>query len=624
MRTIKGGRFYRGATIHRDAADADSRTVELSYSSEAEFERSFGIEVLSHEEGAQDMSRLNNGGALLMDHDPTDQVGVVEEAWIGPDRRGHARVRFGKSARAEEVFQDVLDGIRSLVSVGYYVHEMKKTEERAKGEPDVYTVTRYEPLEISIVSIPADVDVGVGRMIDEADMAQRILITNEKEPEKMAEEKTTVVEETPQVDVIKVQEKAIAAERSRVAKIRTIGKHAGADDLAQSFIDNGKSVDAFCDALAERAPSKPEPGPSPEIGLTPKEAREFSFVRAIRAQAFQDRKYKDEAAFEMEVSRAAEQKYGKTAQGIMVPWDVTTRADHLTSTDNVGGYLKGTDHRGDLFIEMLYSSLVLKKAGMTVMDGLLKGDVAIPSQTGKSTFAWLQTEGTSEAAETNVTLGQKTLSPKTACAYSDMTRKLLLQSVPSIERIVKNDLVRSLALAIDYAGIHGDTSVDYGPEGIEQQAQVDVNQAGAAPAYADMLNIMKEVAVDNALTGSLAWITNAKLACRLMGIFINSTGGETPIWKSSPVGGEGSILGYPALISNQVKATYLHTAANDASLLVFGNFADLVLGLWSGVDILVDPYAQATKGTLRVLVFQDCDMCIRHTDSFAISDNLQH
>lgn len=155
---------------HRNAevsgVDASARTVELSFSSEAEVLRPFGIEILSHSRGACDLSRLNSGGAVLVDHDRARQVGVVEKAWIGADFIGRARVRFSRSAAGEEVLQDIIDGVRRHVSVGYNIVDFRRTGQR-DGE-DVILVTKWAPHEISIVSVPADTDVGIGRSAEKS------------------------------------------------------------------------------------------------------------------------------------------------------------------------------------------------------------------------------------------------------------------------------------------------------------------------------------------------------------------------------------------------------------------------------------------------------------------------
>lgn len=146
---------YRNAVIR--GHDDDARTVELSFSSEEPVARWEGLEILDHSPGSIRTERLQNGAPLLMDHDTRDQIGVVESVKFGSDRKGRAVVRFSRNARADDIYRDVVDGIRGNVSVGYLIHETHK--EGANS----YRVTDWEPYEISIVSVPADTTVGVGR-----------------------------------------------------------------------------------------------------------------------------------------------------------------------------------------------------------------------------------------------------------------------------------------------------------------------------------------------------------------------------------------------------------------------------------------------------------------------------
>ena len=117
-----GSTAHRAFAVDRAAINEDTRTVELAFASETPYERWWGIEILDLAARSVRLGRLSSGGPLLMDHDTRDQVGVIESIQIGADRVGRAVVRFGKSARAEEIYQDVKDGIRSNVSVGYAIH----------------------------------------------------------------------------------------------------------------------------------------------------------------------------------------------------------------------------------------------------------------------------------------------------------------------------------------------------------------------------------------------------------------------------------------------------------------------------------------------------------------------
>lgn len=151
------GPQHRAAEVGR--VDKQARTVELAFSSEAPVERSFGLEILDHGASSVDLSKMRSGAPLLMDHIHSDQIGVVESVRIDPDRVGRAVVRFGNGQRASEIFQDVADGIRRNVSVGYRVFDATEDSE------GVYRFTRWQPYEISIVSVPADSSVGVGRAV---------------------------------------------------------------------------------------------------------------------------------------------------------------------------------------------------------------------------------------------------------------------------------------------------------------------------------------------------------------------------------------------------------------------------------------------------------------------------
>jgi len=152
---------HRSFELNQRAINEEDRTIEIAFSSEAEVERGYGTEVLDHRAESVRLDRLNNGGAFLMEHNRNDQIGVVERAWIDDDKKGRAVVKFSKSARAEEIFQDVKDGIRRLVSVGYRIHEMDS--EKMDGGRESIRATDWEPFELSLVSIPADDSVGVGR-----------------------------------------------------------------------------------------------------------------------------------------------------------------------------------------------------------------------------------------------------------------------------------------------------------------------------------------------------------------------------------------------------------------------------------------------------------------------------
>jgi len=149
----------RAMAMEEAVVDGDTRRVKIAVSSEEPVERSFGMEILDHAESSIDLSFLKSGRApLLLDHDPTKQIGVVESVSLdGSARRLRATVRFGRNGLAKEVFDDVTDGIRGNISVGYQINKLSKAGEKT------YRAVSWMPMEVSVVSIPADRTVGVGR-----------------------------------------------------------------------------------------------------------------------------------------------------------------------------------------------------------------------------------------------------------------------------------------------------------------------------------------------------------------------------------------------------------------------------------------------------------------------------
>lgn len=220
--------------------DTESRTIRVSFSSETEYLRQpiFSepwVEVLGHKEGESDFSRLNHGAPVLYNHHRSDAnykvIGVVERAWL-ENGRGMAELRLSRRADIDSIWQDVQDGILRNVSVAYTIDERTLTEEK-KDSPSIYRVTRWTPMEISLVDIPADPTVGVGRAAENLNPVQ----PNLKEELPMTKE--TVIEHTrtetpPDMEQIREQarKEALAAEQTRRSAIREAFKEFGEDHLS--------------------------------------------------------------------------------------------------------------------------------------------------------------------------------------------------------------------------------------------------------------------------------------------------------------------------------------------------------------------------------------------------------
>ena len=243
------GNYCRESTI--DNVDTDSRTVELSFSSETPYGRWFGDEILCHDEECINLERFNNGlGTVLFNHDRDAVVGHVEKAWI-EDNRGKALVRFDEDEQSDTIFQKVQSGTLQGVSVGYSIKRYEVLDEkdsvssngRFKG-PDTYVVTDWEPLEISIVSVPADPTVGVGRSAEEIHTS----IDTQEEEKSMDEKeilKTEDVKSTEPVEAGITQAdlaKAMEQERKRTSEITALFRDFDVEGADEAIV-MGVSVD---------------------------------------------------------------------------------------------------------------------------------------------------------------------------------------------------------------------------------------------------------------------------------------------------------------------------------------------------------------------------------------------
>ncbi len=616
-RYAPGTRATRALSLSADraAVDEEARTVTLAFSSEEPYERGWGVEVLDHQARSIKLDRLTTGGPLLMDHDSRDQVGVIEQVQIGADRVARAVVRFGRSARASEVFQDVVDGIRRNVSVGYVIHEAVLESER--DGVGTYRVTRWEPYEVSLVSVPADPTVGVGRSAELPPAAGPAA----SEPQPQAEERTaapaatreaiTMTEKT--IDPAAEQQRGAQGERDRVAAIIAIGEEFrahGVDKLAQDAVRNGTPLDEFRAAAMARLAATTKP--NPDIGLTKQEAQRFSFVRALNALANPNhRPTQEAAAFELEVGRAAAEKAGKASRGIMVPTDVLKR-DLLVGTNTAGGHTVATDLLAQDFIELLRNRMVIMGMGARMLTGLV-GNIAIPRQSGAATAYWVAEN--SAPTESQQAFDQVTMSAKTMGAFTDISRKLLLQSSIDVEAFVRQDLATVLALELQRVAINGSgTSPE--PRGILNVVgigSVAGGTNGLAPTFAHMISLETEVAQDNADVGTLGYLTNARVRGKLKSTE-KATNTGAFVWEN----GATPVNGYRAEVTNAVPSNLTKgTSSGVCSAVIFGNWAELIMGMWGGLDLMIDPYTGSTAGTVRVVALQDVDIAVRHAESFS-------
>ncbi len=619
---------------------ADTGEIEFPFSSEMPVERWFGDEVLSHNADSVDLSRLNDAAPLLWNHDPNQMIGVVESAKVGPDKRAYATARFGSSPLAQQVKADVEAGVIRNVSVGYRINRM--IEDYADGR-STFTATDWQPFEVSLVAIPADPGVGLGRSDNDTENRE-ITVEVRGQPTKGkdmldAASPPPAVPAAPAVDVSAIRaeatREAITSERSRIASIEALGGKFEKPELARQLIDSGKSIEEARGAFLEALGAKQKPiadGETGKVDMTDKEQRSYSLVRAINAAISKDW---SKAGLELEVSRTLAKESGRETEGFFMPLNLSmdtraieaNRAAYAVGAAGTGGDLVATNLMAGSFIEVLRNRAMIMSLGPTIMSGLV-GNVAIPRQITQTATYWV-TEGTA-ITEAEATFDQVTLSPKQLGARSQYSRLALQQTTPDIEAVVRSDLARVMALGIDLAAIVG-SGASGQPTGILNQSGIGSGAMGtngaafasssttAGTGLDQIMDLEAKVDIANALNGTLYYLTNAKVVADLKKL--KDQQGRN-VWTSdrddTTAGTQGEVNGYGVARSNQVPSTLTKGTGTNLSALLFGDFSQLVIGMWGGLEVLPNPYGSGyTAGAVDIRAMQTCDIAVRHAASFA-------
>lgn len=710
-----GQRSRIDGTLHRSlAATLTIRAAEpgqtddgllrlrLSVSSEQPYLRSSywdepWIEVLGHKSTEVQLDRLNGGAVVLANHDrytahgntPLAGIGAVERAWIDGSRI-EADLIISRREALADLRQDIADDLVRNVSIGYLINERVLVKANGEGRPDEYRVVDWTPFEISLVDIPADASVGLGRSADtpagaassstgaQPRQGYRVIdlppaegINHRRtmpQPHDPSAANTTAAADDANTGATTTATRAalpaqprqshvadaIGQERGRVREISALGRQLGLAELAERAIESGTPLDAFRQEVIQKQidTGAIRPAESREIGMSRRDVERFSFCRVLLAAADPVHAAKL-APFEVECSRAAQEKAGDGRdkareaavtipvdvlnRGIALPADAAASAAHaliqraqrgsadamhayrdLTAgTAGAGGNTVATELLGSSFIELLRNALVLDRMGITMLRDL-SGNLAIPSQTGAATSYWVAENGA--PTESQQTFGQVTMTPKTIGAYTDYSRRLLLQSSIDVEAFVRADLAQVIALGILTAAINGSGTSNQ-PTGVLNTSgigSVAMGTNGGAPTYDMAVDLETAVAIANADVGNLAYLTNTKVRGKLRKTQVFSGTNGQPVWTSGRERGIGELLGYDAFVTNAVPSDLTKgTSSGVCSAGIFGNWADLIMGMWGGLDVMLDPYAGSTAGTKRVVALQDLDIALRRVASFA-------
>ena len=605
-------KMFRSVDLSRaEFIDEDKRTVRIALTSEAPVRRPFGWEILDHSQESINTDFISQGRApLLLDHDMSRQIGVIEKFQLDEDsKRTLAKVRFGRSELASEIWQDVVDGIRSNVSVGYSITNMERDN---NADEPTYRVA-FTPLEASIVSIPADqsANVGVARSEPSEINPGTETESNEETVEVADESNTQTIEEKTmsevetkdiEINVDDVRKAAVKETRESIARandeILELGSRHNQSELARKAIREGVSIEDFRGQLLNSLPVD-QPLDTKEIGLIEKETRQFSILKAVRAMANPaDIRAQEAAKFEFECSAAAKDSYGRNTSGLTLPAEVMHNWHARDISVGSDGGAVGERFLPGSFIEALRNASGVIAAGATLLRDL-EDNVKIPKATGTSTAAWISAEG-GASSESEMTLGSVTMSPKTASMYTEVTNQMMQQSTLDMENIIRNDLAAGIANLIDTGALAGSGSSGE-PTGISNQTGVNTQSFATAstPTFAEIVAMEGSVLGDNVVLSNPGYLTTSAVAANMKSTS-KDTGSGTFILDN------GQANGHPVYVSNAVAS----------GVAYFGNWADLLIGFFGGIDILVDPYSNSANSVTRLRATQFVDIAVRHAQSF--------
>jgi HK97 family phage major capsid protein/HK97 family phage prohead protease len=620
--------FVRNSSAGDVRADEATGSITVSLSSEEPYRRFDGVEILDHSDDAVDLSWLNSGNAPLLDnHDRYTglraQIGVVVRAWL-EEKRLYVEVRFSNRADAQDIRRDILDGIIRNVSVGY---ERIKIGARSEGGDDTYRVTKWKPMEASFVTVPADQSVGIGRATEttQEGIMPPIEDTTPSTPEAPVV-RSAAPATVPALPVAQPAPADRSAEtNAAMADIYALAASHSRSDMATAYIDESvrsgqtPSYAAFQGRLRAAIPAD-TPMRNTDIGLTPRETRQFSIMALARSMRDGATSADVEAAaFEIEASNAARDAApndGRTSRGmyslpseLMRSWgDFEVDGVRAAIGTGAGGAnILDTTHLSNRFIDNLRNRSGVMRAGATMLAGL-DNHVEIPGGQANNVAAWLAAED-ANVAESNPTFRKVTLAPKDLGSYVDLTRRMLQQSTIALEAYVRKQITDGIVLEIDRAALYG-TGATGQPTGLNATAGIgSIAFAAAAttgiPTREELIDMRKLVAVSNRGTESLKWLFNSSSLGDMQKTRIDAGSGMFLIQDSNE-----RLIGNPFIETNQIP---VGPTLNDVWL---GFWEDMLIGLWGSLDLDRDTAAKFLAGGIRLRGIQTVDVAAQRVGSF--------
>lgn len=646
----------QGPETDPEEGDDLAEIYDVSLSSEEPVDRWFGREILDHATESVNLARAKDGINLLWNHRTDSPIGRLTNVRADGGKL-KAEMRFSKIPAGREKKTLVDEGMREM-SLGYSIERFECTPGTA-GMPDEYRATSWTPLEGSMVSVPADHTVGVGRGAD--DETRFPVLVRSKTPPAAPASPEVVMPEPTAAAADPAATKTVPIEIARLAR-----QHGMADKTSE-WLEKGLTLEQVRELiLAARATdptSVTRSSSGTGLDLPAKDAKEYSYSRAILAAVEQAEGKRNVKCLELEVSEALEASLPpqyKRRGGLLIPMSLRaqglvsqsgavgsgiplavrasieaalTRAGTIDSqTANAIKEVVFTEYGGEIITILRNLALVIRM-GARVLTGL-SSPIAFPRHTQDVTATWVPENPGVDVADTNVKTDLVTITPRTLQAATKYSRQLLIQSSIDVEAMVRESIAAAHALAYDLAGIHG-TGTNNQPLGIYNQPNVStVDFANAAfgdgadhLAWTGVVEMERIVAAANALLGNLGFLTTASIGARgktTLKFPAAAIAQGGPIWEGTLL--EGEMDGVRAMTTNQVSKTLGANGAPTGGAfhgLIFGNWTDLIIGQFGGaMEMIVDPYTLKKQGLIEVASFQMSDVAVRHPVSFSVAINL--
>lgn len=571
--------------------EGESQTVRMSVSSEApvlsyvDFNGQCirAYEILDHGEKSIDMSRCKDG-LVILDQHGGDQIGLMAVSVEG--RKLGGNVEFCTGARAQEIKQDAVRKLRRNTSVGYRVDPKSYRQEGDKDGIPVVRAMSWMPYEASFVPVPADPGVGVGRAeteVNQREAGQPGERTKKMEPKDIASLFARAAKFGIEAD--KVQELVEAGKGRAELDALIVEKQTADADALRKEAKEAKE-------RAEKA-EKAKPSHAAAIDGAPsivgKEHR-YSVLKVIRALGGEN----VDVGLERELSQECARIRGRSSKGMIIPFNALSTRDLSvsgTSSATVETMLDAAN-----FIDLLRSKYVLGQLGVTFMPGIV-GNLSIPKMSAGATYYHVAEAG--DITESTPTLGNVTGTPHTIGAIVDVTRRMLEQSTPAAEQMVRTEVYERLLRGVQTMVFAGSGS-DGQPSAITNATGINnpsISSAGT-PTYAEILNFIFDIDADNAAADGQKWAMTSEVAAKLAATMRTATYGDIPILDPA----QPNMLGKPWMTCSDLPANSLW----------FGDWSSVVIPFWgAGIEVDSDNAKLFASGGITLRALLDYDVMVR-------------